>query len=590
MTTNQAEIHVAGLVRDYEVSEDLWMHCSLLAFEELDTPRSLACYILLLNKEFIQLLDLEFDPTLFLEEDIDRVRKDFIATELLRKYPGVPCYSDKFRENAALQKAASAEAECERTNRRVLDWTLGSGYPAGVEHVITRARRKLIRVLKSYDLNEHMQACRWGPGSDALNKRPYVSNYHKFKSLLAGTKSVVPFVTHYLASNNIWATWLCSSSVEGPISPLMKFLPGNGSLTVPKSAKTNRFICIEPGANVFLQLGLGSIFRRRLRRAGIDLNSQELNRMLALEGSESNLWATIDLSSASDTIARRLVRLLFSGDPVLEEWYRIMEALRSPFTNYGTNKSPDMRLNHKFSSMGNGFTFELETLIFWALSSSSAEAAGGECAAVYGDDIIVSNHAYDSVSKTLEHCGFTVNNRKSYSTTPFRESCGMNAWNGYSLSSYRLQKLESLSDVYSFHNGLVKCGLTKAATFLIRRIPRKLRFFGPASAGDGVLHTTDYAAWNSKPHGLENQWFFWSLKLKSLVWKPVKVPYQAYEPAILHSLSTLVPLDDNPVYTGCRWGSEGLVTLPDGEWSIGEILVSRVSLGYSFPISGINED
>lgn len=571
------------LLSEYTIPSELWIESSKLAFEELNTPRSLACWILLNAREHKQLLDVEFDPRLYLEEDKDRVQRDFIATELLRKFQGIPGFSDKVREEAALQKAASAETECLKTNTRILEWTHGSGFPAGVEGLISRARRKIIHVLGSYDLGEHLKACRWGPGSDALNKRPYVSSYHKFKSLLAGTKSVAPFVSSLLEGNYLWATWLCSNDVVGPISPIMKFIPGNGSLTVPKSAKTNRFICIEPGANVYLQLGLGSMIRRRLRRVGIDLNSQDRNQMFALEGSESGLWATIDLSSASDTIARRLVHLLFSGHPELEVWFRVLEALRSPFTNYGSAKKPKWTLNHKFSSMGNGYTFELETLIFWALSSSAAEEAGGECAAVYGDDIIVSNHVFDSVSEILNHCGFTVNRRKSYNTTPFRESCGMNAWHGYELKSYRLQTLENLSDVYSLHNGLLRCGLKRAASYVIRRIPRKLRFYGPAGAGDGVIHSPDISTWDAMPHGVADQWFFWSLKLKSLVWKSETIPVRAYEPALLHSFSTKVPLSDHPVYTGNCWGSEGLVTLTDGCFGVGEILVSREALGLSHP-------
>lgn len=571
------------LLQDYQVPGELWKDVSLLAYEELNTPRSLACWLLLMNKEYTQLLDLEFDPHLYLEWDRDRVQRDFIATELLRKFSGVPGYSDEFREEVALKKAAAAEVECLTTNTRILEWTHGSGFPAGVESLLSRARRKIIHVLRTYDLGEHLKACRWGPGSDALNKRPYVSSYHKFKSLLAGTKSVAPFVSALLEQNDLWATWLCSSPISGPISPRMEFVKGNGSLTVPKSAKTNRFICVEPGANVYLQLGLGLMIRRRLRRVGIDLNSQDRNQMFALEGSESNLWATIDLSSASDTIARRLVQILFSGNPELEVWFRVMEALRSPFTNYGSRKRPEWRLNHKFSSMGNGFTFELETLIFWALSSSAAEEAGGECAVVYGDDIIVSNHAFASVAALLRHCGFSVNTRKSYCETPFRESCGMNAWYGYELTSYRLQTLENLSDLYSFHNGLLRCGLKRAASYVVRRIPRKLRFYGPAGAGDGVIHCPDISTWNATPHGVVDQWYFWSLKLKSLVWESETIPVRAYEPAILHSFSTKVPLSDHPVFTGGCWGSEGLVTLTDGRFRVGEILVSREALGLAHP-------
>lgn len=402
----------------------------------------------------------------------------------------------------------------------------------------------------------------------------------------------MPFLTSLLEGNRLWSTWLCGHEDAGAFSPLIHHLRGNGAFTVPKTALTDRFICIEPAVNVYLQLGLGHLLRRGLNRIGIDLKTQEKNRMFALQGSEDAKWATIDLSSASDTVARRLVQLLFSGHPKLDVWFRVMESLRSPFTNYGSKKKDKWLLNHKFSSMGNGFTFELETLIFWALSSSAAEIAGGEVATVYGDDIIVSHSAYDSVVEALSHCGFSVNSKKSYNTGYFRESCGMNAWNGYEVASYRLEKLDNLADTYAFHNGLRRCGLKRAASVVLRRIPNQLRFFGPVGAGDSVLHNPDINSWNATPHGVADQWFFWAYRFRALTFKADEHRSMAYEPALLHSLSTLVPLSDHPVYAGGRWGSQGIVTLAKGEWTVGEVLVSRDQLdwlppgGQFDPVSG----
>ena len=159
----------------------------------------------------------------------------------------------------------------------------------------------------------------------------------------------------------------------------------------------------------------------------------------------------------------------------------------------------------------------------------------------------------------------------------------MNAWDGYELQSYRLTKLETLADCYSFHNGLRRCGLIKAAAVIHRRIPAKLRFYGPKQAGDAVLVNPDFSTWNAKPHGVVDQWFFWALKIRALKFQPTKHRSEAYEPALLHSLSTLVPLDDHPIYVGGRWGSEGFVSLSKGEWTVGEVLVSRESMLNDMP-------
>lgn len=564
-----------GIIR-YIPDEELWKEACAVAYEELNTPKSLALAIMLRYGEYLQLAEMKIDPSDYNSKD--SFQKDWIAVELLRKFDGLPGLTPALRKKAALEKAASAEQACAETNRRLLDFTLGSGFPAGVESILSEAKRKIRRVLGKYHLTEHLGKCRWGPGSDALNRRPYVSSYHKFFGNLSATKAVMPFISSFLESNHLWGTWLCAAEPLGPFSPRVQFFKGNGLSTVPKTALTDRSICIEPSLNVFLQLGLGSVIRSRLKRNGIDLDSQELNRMLALQFSEENTGATIDLSSASDTVARRLIQILFSDDPDLSVWLRVMEALRSPFTNWGSKKRPDWRLNHKFSSMGNGFTFELETLVFWALASASAEQVGGKCLTVYGDDIIVTSDAYPRVTEVLSHFGFSVNTRKSFATGYFRESCGMNAWDGYEIPSYRLETLNDISDTFSFHNGLVRCGLKRAASRVLRKIPSFLRFFGPSGAGDVVLHNSDYASWKVKPHGLIDQWFFWAGELKSLKFVPLEQRAKHYEPAILHSFSSMRPSSDIPLW-GARWGTEGVVTLSEGYWTVGRSLVSREHLG-----------
>lgn len=564
-----------NMVESYVVPVDFWKEVALAAFEEIGTPYSLSLYKLLEKGEYAEfLVHCKLDP--FKYNERSSFASDFRAAELLRKFDGIPGFDSGERKRAAYAKALEAERQCLDTNLRMLDLTHGSG-PAGAESLLSKARRKIIHVLGEFSLGEVINHCRWGPGSDALNKRPYVAPYHKFGGRLSATKSVMPYLTSILEGNDLWATWLAAQPVEGPFSPLPVFRSGNSSLTVPKTAQTDRFICVEPGVNVYVQLGLGAVIRRRLRRVGIDLDSQEKNRLLALEGSETGLWCTIDLSSASDTVARRLVQILFD-DPALHPWLRVMENLRSPFTRYPAGvvrKEPTNLLNHKFSSMGNGFTFELETLIFWAICSSVAEENGGKCAAVYGDDIIVSQDVYAQVAEWLSYFGFSVNPKKSFSGSYFRESCGMNAWNGYEITTYRLESLSSLPQMYSLHNGLRRIGLTRAAKRVLRKIPASLRFFGPSGAGDAVLADDAREKWAGGPYGLQDQWFFWGYRLRGLVFRADEHRTRRYEPAILHSFATMARHGDHPLHRGDRWGSMGLATLTTGVWEIGEILIKR---------------
>jgi hypothetical protein len=170
--------------------------------------------------------------------------------------------------------------------------------------------------------------------------------------------------------------------------------------------------------NIFLQKGIGGVIRKRLKRVGVDLNDQTHNQELAREGSISGKLCTVDLSSASDTISQEVVRHLLPTD-----WFEAMSSLRSE-TGILPNGS---RIRYqKVSSMGNGFTFELESLLFWALADATRFHVGemDRRMAIYGDDIIVPVGMYPTLKSVLEFAGFEVNSKKTHVDGPFRESCG----------------------------------------------------------------------------------------------------------------------------------------------------------------------
>jgi len=130
----------------------------------------------------------------------------------------------------------------------------------------------------------------------------------------------------------------------------------------------------------------------------------------------------LDLKNASDSVARRLVELLLP-----KRWFEVLNDLRSPTTLIGNQ----VVLLEKFSSMGNGFTFELETLVFLAivLALNPAHKAGKNVF-VYGDDIICPTRSSSDVIAALSFFGMTVNKEKSFTYGMFRESCGRDYFNG----------------------------------------------------------------------------------------------------------------------------------------------------------------
>lgn len=105
--------------------------------------------------------------------------------------------------------------------------------------------------------------------------------------------------------------------------------------------------------------------------------------------------------------------------------------LRSPKGKYGCEEFS----YQKISSMGNGYTFALESAIFTAIVYGVMKAVRGQFRkdmfAVYGDDIIVPKNLSSYVIDTLNLCGFSVNEEKTFLHGPFRESCGADWFNGH---------------------------------------------------------------------------------------------------------------------------------------------------------------
>lgn len=243
-------------------------------------------------------------------------------------------------------------------------------------------------------------------------------------------------------------------------------------LSVPKTNSKNRGICTQPSGNMALQLATHEILSDTLRHTyGCNLSTQqELNKELALCGStgkkgwlhDSWEFCTVDLSSASN-FPWSLVEYLFP-----ELWVRWLDMIRSPtMTVDGVD-----HVKHMCSSMGNGFTFSLMTLLFSAIVRVLYSLAGipeydvhpvmgkRKTWAVYGDDIIVDKRVFNALLKVLNAFGFTVNVDKTFSTGLFRESCGGDYYNGAPVRPVFLETLDTQADIYSLLNRLTQWGVT----------------------------------------------------------------------------------------------------------------------------------
>nr|APG77015.1 hypothetical protein [Beihai levi-like virus 32] len=225
---------------------------------------------------------------------------------------------------------------------------------------------------------------------------------------------------------------------------------------VPKSSDEHRAIGIEMNGLVPLQKCVGDYIRRQLdRKTPINLNSQQRNRHMARLAQTFGL-ATIDLANASSSISLELVRALLPSD-----WFCLIEAFRS--THGQCPGLTDEPIKYEMvSSMGNGFTFELESLIFFALAKATCEQEGlhyteiKRSVSVFGDDIIVPARVAKPLIHNMTLFGFTANVEKSFLQGHFFESCGADYYNSSDVRPFFLKRqLRTVRDLFFFMNSLL---------------------------------------------------------------------------------------------------------------------------------------
>jgi hypothetical protein len=272
-------------------------------------------------------------------------------------------------------------------------------------------------------------------------------------------------------------------------------------IAVPKTLKTPRLIAIEPVCMQYTQQAVaGTIIelveRDDVTQRFIALEVQELNQILAREGSITGSLATLDLSEASDRVSNQLVEVLLHGYTDLSEAVQACRSLRADVLGHGVIPLT------KFASMGSALTFPIECMVFLTLCFLGIEKGLGRRLTladvirhtnkvrVYGDDLIVPVTDADNVSATLESYGFKVNEFKSYSKGNFRESCGKEYFRGTDVSIVRCRRefpmhvagrtkwargdaaeeIQRVISLVELRNALYQRGLRQTSEFLDKKV------------------------------------------------------------------------------------------------------------------------
>lgn len=471
---------------------------------QVATPRALAVKLMLEHGELDQLVSLQTDPKHY--PTADDYWLDAMVTDLLRKDESLRTTFD--RKVVAEENFEKSERQCALTNSRLAPY-IDFLHPEGCEapplaeeiedvplELIQRVRKKLREWLG--DAPPSTWEGRFGPGATYGDRGRLATIPDKMSSRPTLTSSALPFLFQW--SGTAWAT----ACVTGLVRRDPEFVAGNRFTTVPKDATKHRGIAVEPSINVFYQLGLGRLIRRQLRRQGVDLDTaQDIHRRVACEASRDGGFATLDLSNASDTVCYNLVRLVLP-----KSWFQHLAMLRSPKTSFRGG----WWVLEKFSSMGNGYTFELETVLFAAITAAVHEhvlgTAGklGHDVYVYGDDIICRTSVAQEVIAALRWFGFSLNERKSFASGSFRESCGGDFFRGQPVRAHFVkEELSEPQHYIALANGLRRAcqgrqdrwdRIRPAWLVALDELPVPIRrLCGPSGLGDLVIHDEDTNRW-----------------------------------------------------------------------------------------------
>ena len=376
------------------------------------------------------------------------------------------------RQAAAWEKYCESELACRVVNRN-LDSSQWKPFPLS-EQVFLYARQKIAEILGDCPTLGELD-CKFGPGAN-VSCRSKTTARHKLSAPLGialESRRSLPQL------RDAFPVLFLDGLFDLQEQPVLE----DASLEfVPKNALADRTIEIQPLLNTFVQLGIGSFMKRRLIKFGINLFDQSINRNRARLASLIAGIATLDFSSASDRIARNLVR-----DLLPFEWFNLLESWRC-----GTVCYKDLRFEtEKFSAMGNGYTFELESLIFYALTWATFRAFDipfrDSEISIFGDDLVCPSKGIAALTQTFEAVGFKLNSKKSFVDGPFRESCGGDFLHGESVRPCYIKSRLTPAALTTLHNSLFRRGEYEVAAFVCDQIDGRFRIFGPDGYGDGHL-------------------------------------------------------------------------------------------------------
>lgn len=392
--------------------------------------------------------------------------------------------------------------------------------------VVQRTADCIVAALGRFDPSEWRT--KHGPG--AVADQRHTQFKYDFPTWPAKLEKVFPMAVFGFANYGTWAAFARRGVTHTRFSPNE---PPSRLIAVPKTLKGPRLIASEPVSHQWCQQSIKDFLSSRLASTpiaeSIHFRDQTENQEFAQRASHTQSHVTVDLSSASDRLSCWLVERIFRRSPSL------VEALHASRTRWVVNtidrKSPQFHKLRKFACMGSACTFPVQSYVFatiaiasvlaqrgWPVNNRCVRAASREVR-VFGDDIIAPTDCWEILQGLLGRLGLQVNHSKTFASGRFRESCGLDAWDGrdvtptYTMTYPEVSRPESVVSAVATHNNFIEAGYVNAADYIRTRVT-SLRRYAVANVptGSGCFGWYDLfergnghleKRWNDRLHRVE---------------------------------------------------------------------------------------
>jgi hypothetical protein len=370
-----------------------------------------------------------FEPEFGNDRSVAEFKAHYQLMSILKRYRfKKDLYSDQELQDKAIDSFLATQDRL-----RLLDLSSTS---AATQVVLREARSYIADVLGLYDDEECRRLCRFGRRASVGIPARDACEAARWELPISGSCAQIDWFDAEMreveAVQEYWRRQQDSARAERAIYQPTDAL----KLTlVPKTFKSLRAIMPNTTIGSYMSFGLGEMIRKRLKRKGFDIgNLQQLHRVFASQASVNNMFTTADLSSASDSITEALLFRLLPSD-----WFNILNNHRIRQVELPNGCRIE---SLTFCTMGIGYTFPLQTLVFLSLLVAIQRVyypMRGKWSriSVYGDDMIYPTLLHEKVLIHFQELGFILNVDKTYSDGPFRESCGGDYYRGVDVRPFQ---------------------------------------------------------------------------------------------------------------------------------------------------------